>query len=184
METKTAVQDEQFYEDFEPFCQWNKEEGFDILEVHLPGFKRQDIRVQINNLGILNISGKQPRVEETTSALPSRFCKEIKISKNCTTNGIRAKFSGGILSITIPKKAQHSNASAGSHGADNAAWSSVNDYLVCLRSRVLRPRLSKKTAVVVILVMALGGYAVSRYPKSASSLNAFDLRELPSDQVP
>lgn len=42
METKTAAQDEQFYEDFEPFCQWNKEEGFNILEVHLPGITRSN----------------------------------------------------------------------------------------------------------------------------------------------
>ncbi|CAN6587050.1 unnamed protein product [Malus baccata var. baccata] len=164
METKPAAKDETCYEEFEPFCQWNKEEGHDILEVHLPGFKRQDIRVQINNWGILTISGKQPRVEETTSAIPSRFCKEIKISKHCTTNGIRAKFSRGILSITIPKEAQH--------GGVNAAWASANDYLVGLRSKVLKPRLSKKTAVmvvvVVVLVMALGVYVVCRYPKSAS----------------
>ncbi|KAM0977615.1 hypothetical protein ACFX15_013191 [Malus domestica] len=163
METKPTAKDETCYEEFEPFCQWNKEEGHDILEVHLQGFKRQDIRVQINNWGILTISGKQPRVEETTSAIPSRFCKEIKISKHCTTNGIRAKFSRGILSITIPKEAQH--------GGVNAAWASANDYLVGLRSKVLKPRLSKKTAVmvvVVVLVMALGVYVVCRYPKSAS----------------
>ncbi|KAM2450800.1 hypothetical protein TB2_008236 [Malus domestica] len=158
METKPAAQHEQRYEDFKPHCQW-KREGTKILEVHLPGFRRKDIRIQNDEkLGILTISGEQSRVEETKSAaLPRRFRKQIKISKKFNTDGIRAKFSGEILSITIPKEAQPS------------AWSSVSDYLVCLRSKVL----SKKravTAVVIVLVVALGVYAVSRLPKSTSSL--------------
>ncbi|KAB2631707.1 hypothetical protein D8674_009226 [Pyrus ussuriensis x Pyrus communis] len=162
METKPAAQHEQRYADFKPRCQW-KQEGTKILEVHLPGFRRQDIRIQNNTkLGTLTISGEQPRVEETKSvALPRRFLKEIKISKNFDTDRIRAKFSGEILSITIPKEAQHS------------AWSSVSDYLVCLRSKVSRPGLSKKTAVtavVIVLVVALGVCAVSRFPMSTWSL--------------
>ncbi|TQE06096.1 hypothetical protein C1H46_008292 [Malus baccata] len=162
METKPSAQHEQRHEDFKPRCQW-KQEGTKVLEVHLPGFRRQDIRIQKNTkLGTLTISGEQPRVEETKSvALPRRFRKEIKISKHFNTDGISAKFFGEILYVTIPKEAQHST------------WSSVSDYLVCLRSKVSRPRLSKKTAVtavVIVLVVALGVYAVSRFPMSTSSL--------------
>ncbi|BFG37524.1 hypothetical protein CerSpe_237980 [Prunus speciosa] len=168
METKLVANNEQCYEDFEPFCRWKKEEGLDILEVHLPGFKRQDVRVQINNKGILAISGKQSMEEETASP-PSRFLKEIKISTNCNTSGIRAKFSHGILSISMPKKVPNLSTQLSGSGdkTEIATWSSI---LRGLRGKVLSKEMVLKMAGVA-LAMALGGYAIYRYPKSACVQN-------------
>lgn len=138
------------------------------------GFKRQDVRVQINNKGILTISGKQSMEEETASP-PSRFLKEIKISTNCNTSGIRAKFSNGILSISMPKKVTNLSTQLSGSGdkikaAEIATWSSINYYLLGLRSKVLSKEMVLKMAGVA-LGMALGGYAVYRYPKSACVQN-------------
>ncbi|XP_062168204.1 inactive protein RESTRICTED TEV MOVEMENT 2 [Alnus glutinosa] len=88
---------------FEPFCRWRAEEGRDILEVHLPGFKREQLRVRINIRGGLIIFG------DCTNPLSS-FHKQVEIPKDCNADAIRAKFVSEILYITMPKKFPRSSA--------------------------------------------------------------------------
>ncbi|CAH2046805.1 unnamed protein product [Thlaspi arvense] len=89
-----------FYEEIEPFCRWRRSEDIDTLELHLPpGFKKDHLKLQINNNGILTITGGSP-VDQTKSIL---FRKETKVAKNCRRNEIRAKFSKGVLYVTMPK---------------------------------------------------------------------------------
>ncbi|KAL0337107.1 UNVERIFIED_CONTAM: hypothetical protein Scaly_1985800 [Sesamum calycinum] len=89
------------YEEFEPFCRWQRKEDHDILEIHLQEFKREQLKVQISNYGILKISG-----ERTTSdaSRKTRFYKEVPVpSTKYDTPAIRAKFVSGCLYITLPK---------------------------------------------------------------------------------
>ncbi|KDP39676.1 hypothetical protein JCGZ_02696 [Jatropha curcas] len=89
------------YEDFEPLCKWKREEERDLLEVYLQDFKKENIRVRINRSGILSIEGECL----LNNDIHHRFKKEIKVSKQCKINEIRAKFSRkGILYVTFPKK--------------------------------------------------------------------------------
>ncbi|KAF5749163.1 hypothetical protein HS088_TW04G01126 [Tripterygium wilfordii] len=122
MATKTAgagATGKRSYEDFEPFCKWQKQEEHDTLEVHLHGLKKDQLRVQLNNLGVLTISGSRP-LDETRW---SRFHKEIKVSKDCKRNEIHAKFSNGILYVVMPKRSSQSQDQAipktNSHNKEN-----------------------------------------------------------------
>ncbi|CAI9780294.1 unnamed protein product [Fraxinus pennsylvanica] len=97
MEAKPA---DTFIEEFEPLCKWQRKEDQDILEVHLKEFKKEQLRVQISNLGILKISGERP----LGGSKKSRFYKEVPIPKDFDSNAIRAKFVNGCLCIAMPKK--------------------------------------------------------------------------------
>ncbi|KAB5529545.1 hypothetical protein DKX38_019626 [Salix brachista] len=88
------------YEDFEPYCKWRIEEGQKTLEVHLYGFRKEQVRVQVINGGNMIITGER-RVDESRW---TRFLKEIKVPKECNTNEIRARLSTGILYIVMPMK--------------------------------------------------------------------------------
>ncbi|KAF8088692.1 hypothetical protein N665_0532s0052 [Sinapis alba] len=89
-----------FNEEIEPFCRWRRTEDVDIVELHLPpGLKKEHLKIQINNTGVLTITGRCP-MEQTK---PIKFKKETKVAKNCKRNEIRAKFSKGVLYVTIPK---------------------------------------------------------------------------------
>ncbi|XP_027357331.1 inactive protein RESTRICTED TEV MOVEMENT 2-like [Abrus precatorius] len=105
METNAAEPtSNRLYEDFEPYCKWlTKEEGQVTLEIYLKGFKKEQLKVQTDNVGVLTIYGE--RLVDAASNKWSRFHKEIKISKGCDVNAIRAKFSHGVLSIAMPKEA-------------------------------------------------------------------------------
>ncbi|GFP89886.1 hypothetical protein PHJA_001132400 [Phtheirospermum japonicum] len=88
------------YEEFEPFCKWQRKEDRDILEINLPDFKKDQLRVQISNQGILKVSGERG-IEN--SSRKSKFHKEIIVPSNThDTQAIQAKFVAGWLYITMP----------------------------------------------------------------------------------
>ncbi|KAI9186203.1 hypothetical protein LWI28_014812 [Acer negundo] len=93
------------YEEIEPYCKWQKDEANDILQIHLQGYKKEQLRVQLNNLGILVVTGECP-VDQTKWI---KFRKEIKVSEDCKRTEIRAKLTGGVLYITMPKISSLSN---------------------------------------------------------------------------
>ncbi|KAL5547174.1 hypothetical protein UlMin_006861 [Ulmus minor] len=136
------------YEDFEPYCHWHRGEGSDVLEVHLQGFKREQLRVQINDCGILLISGEQP-VEDTKY---SRFRKEIKVSKDSDANKIRAKLVRGILYITLPKSSSQADLESNSQPPSKTE----NGPLMCGSQSLLKIEISKKMAICVGGIVAVG----------------------------
>ncbi|KAF9661217.1 hypothetical protein SADUNF_Sadunf19G0045100 [Salix dunnii] len=88
------------YQDFEPYCKWRIEEGRDILEIQLHGFRKEQVRIQRSSLGSMTITGER-RVDQSRW---TRFRKEIKVPKGCKINEISAKLTGGVLYIYMPKK--------------------------------------------------------------------------------
>ncbi|KAF8398043.1 hypothetical protein HHK36_016969 [Tetracentron sinense] len=99
MDTKASATLTRSYEDFEPASNWVRDEGHDTLVVLLPGFKKENIRVQIDNLSNLKIGGERPLHENRWSG----FRKEFGIPKKCDVNEIHAKFVGEVLHIVMPK---------------------------------------------------------------------------------
>ncbi|KAJ0013168.1 hypothetical protein Pint_20072 [Pistacia integerrima] len=92
------------YEEFEPMCKWQQEEHQSILEVHLEGFKKDQLKIQVSSTGVLTITGKRP-IDETKS---TGFHKTVQVPKDCRKGGIHAKLSSGILKIIMPKKSLES----------------------------------------------------------------------------
>ncbi|XP_077243011.1 uncharacterized protein LOC143883557 [Tasmannia lanceolata] len=87
-------------EEFQPSSDWIREDGSDTLLIYLPGFRRDQCKAQIDNLGNLWVSGERPLDGNNWS----RFRSNFRISNNCHVNEITAKFANGTLSITMPKK--------------------------------------------------------------------------------
>ncbi|GLT36712.1 hypothetical protein SLA2020_110730 [Shorea laevis] len=89
------------YVEFEPLCKWQKDERFDIVELDLRGFKKEQIKVMINQCaGVVSIAGERPLKQTITSC----FHKDIKLSADIRTNEISAKFGCGVLTMKMPKK--------------------------------------------------------------------------------
>ncbi|KAK6944179.1 Alpha crystallin/Hsp20 domain [Dillenia turbinata] len=88
------------YHDFEPYCRWEREDERETLVMHLPEFRKENLKVVINNAGLLRITGQRHVAEGRWS----RFKKEIEVPKHCKEDEIKAKFMGDFLYITMPKK--------------------------------------------------------------------------------
>ncbi|KAJ8630883.1 hypothetical protein MRB53_024206 [Persea americana] len=87
------------YEDFEPSSEWKSETGSDTLILALPGFKKEHLRVNLDNNHNLKISGERPLSNNKSS----RFYKEVQISANMYENDLRTRFEQGTLYISMPK---------------------------------------------------------------------------------
>ncbi|MED6216025.1 hypothetical protein PIB30_003670 [Stylosanthes scabra] len=101
MESKLAHTTNRVYEDFDPVCKLRMDEARDTIELHLPGFKREQIRIQINHLGMMTISGERPISDGTKW---KRFKKEIKLPPFCNEDAIHGSFMQNILTVVMPKK--------------------------------------------------------------------------------
>lgn len=86
------------YEDFEPLSEWVHAEGFRTLLIHLPGFKRNQIKVQITETTHVKISGERPLDDRRWS----RFVKQFPLPEHCKVTEIRAKFENGELHVRFP----------------------------------------------------------------------------------
>ncbi|KAK1382904.1 putative inactive protein RESTRICTED TEV MOVEMENT 2-like [Heracleum sosnowskyi] len=87
------------YQDFVPLIEIVEEPQCNTLAVYLPGFKKEQLRVQLTRTRNLVISGEHPIGENTWQ----RFKKTIPIPANCDSSKITAKFEDLILYITQPK---------------------------------------------------------------------------------
>ncbi|XP_021283146.1 inactive protein RESTRICTED TEV MOVEMENT 2-like [Herrania umbratica] len=134
------------YEDFEPLCKWRREQKSDTLEVHLPGFKRQQLRVQLSSSGIITITGE--RQLDEAKAIKSRFRKEFPVSKDCQPNQIQAKFSNGVLSLVMLKQ-ESSISGAGGNVTSGKFLSSIMN---------MNKRVALEIIIAICLVLAVRAY--------------------------
>ncbi|KAK2638324.1 hypothetical protein Ddye_026119 [Dipteronia dyeriana] len=180
------------YDEIEPYCKWRKEEASDILEIHLQGFKKEHLRVQLNNFGVLVVTGECP-VDQTKG---TKFRKEIKVSEDCKRNEIRAKLTGGVLYITMPKIGSLSNTTrtqtqpdkqnqvqhvddnqkpnkpkekvSGGYGDSDGAvrMGGTREYLFRLNQMGGKTALKLGALAAVVLVVSVGAYVAYKYLKS------------------
>ncbi|XP_077247818.1 uncharacterized protein LOC143887601 [Tasmannia lanceolata] len=99
MDTRSQAVQPRSYEDFQPSSYWVREEGSDTHLIDLPGFRRDQLKVQIDNSGNMIISGECP----LNGNKWSRFRKELRAPDNCNINEIRARFANGTLYVIMPK---------------------------------------------------------------------------------
>ena len=86
------------------------EEGYEV-DVDLPGFSKDEIKLELNN-GYLTISteknltkeskGKMLRQERYSGTMQRTFY----VGDSLTEEDIKAKYENGVLSLSLPKKEQ------------------------------------------------------------------------------
>ncbi|CAN6703555.1 unnamed protein product [Malus baccata var. baccata] len=89
------------YEDFQPHFELMEEQEAHIVQVHLPGFVKEQAKIKfMPNPSVIRVYGQRPLGDNKWS----RFNQTFPVQQNCDASKIHAKFSNGILTITIPKK--------------------------------------------------------------------------------
>lgn len=136
--------------------------------------KKEHLKIQINSSGILTIKGGCP-VDQTKSIM---FRKETKVAKNCKRNEIRAKFSKGVLYVTMPKTSltvaaptvafKGNTSETLDHKTDDdmsyvpKCASEIQSKFGSLRQRLWRKTVVEGVAAVVVVAAAVVG-AVKAY---------------------
>ncbi|GJX08361.1 inactive protein restricted TEV movement 2-like protein [Tanacetum coccineum] len=88
------------YEKFKPIHEWRRDDDHDNLVLYLPGFRKGFLKVTTEDPNILQVRGERLLVGNKWN----RFHEYFKVPNTCKMSEIRAKFNGGILTITMPKK--------------------------------------------------------------------------------
>ncbi|KAG4964059.1 hypothetical protein AAZX31_14G199400 [Glycine max] len=96
---------------------WLESPTAHILKVNVPGFSKEDIKVQIEDGNILHIKGEggreepQAKEKDTVWHVAERstgkggFSREIELPENVKVDQIKAQVENGVLSIVVPKDA-------------------------------------------------------------------------------
>ncbi|CAO2183527.1 unnamed protein product [Urochloa humidicola] len=68
-----------------------------IIRLSLPGFKKEDFKVQVDSGGRLTVRGERP-------AGYVRFHKAFQLPPTANPDGVAGRFDGAVLSLTVPKQ--------------------------------------------------------------------------------
>jgi HSP20 family protein len=78
-----------------------------VVEVHLPNFDEKEVNVDVQD-GALVISAEHQEKEESKNRKylvresVSSFYRRVALPKQADQDGIKARFSGGVLKVTVP----------------------------------------------------------------------------------
>ncbi|KAL4195579.1 hypothetical protein AMTRI_Chr05g74020 [Amborella trichopoda] len=87
------------YEEIHPTFDWNRDSEAHILLLDLPGFRKEEVRVQLDNFGNITTSGER-HISGNTFA---RFKQVFTVPGDSNFEQISAKFDHGILYIIMPR---------------------------------------------------------------------------------
>ena len=101
-----------FFDDFVPSkndmkCDIYEKEGKHHIEIDVPGFKKEDIKIEAKN-GYLTIKEKKDKKYIRQERIYSKVQRSFYLG-NIDENDIEAKYEDGTLKISIPKKEQIEN---------------------------------------------------------------------------
>ncbi|XP_010521609.1 PREDICTED: inactive protein RESTRICTED TEV MOVEMENT 2 isoform X2 [Tarenaya hassleriana] len=99
MEKKFNVSSDRVYDEFEPMARWTPEPGFENLTVYLPGFKKEQLKVQVTSTRKLRVMGER----HAGGNKWIRFRKEFPVQPNVDVDAISAKFEGVNLVLKLPR---------------------------------------------------------------------------------
>ncbi len=83
-----------------------KLEGYYLLEIHLPGYKKEQISLRINN-NVLTVKGHRDEIKELNSKYiikehdVDNFKHSFQLATYTDQNNITAKFENGVLTIKL-----------------------------------------------------------------------------------
>jgi len=85
----------------------NTEEAF-IIELAVPGFPKDAIKVEIDNQVLLinaNMEEESEKGHSTTAFTPASFRRKFQLPEGINSTKIKARHENGVLELTIPKVA-------------------------------------------------------------------------------
>ncbi|KAK6792371.1 hypothetical protein RDI58_011452 [Solanum bulbocastanum] len=89
---------------------WRETDQAHIFRVDIPGVKKEDLKVQIED-DILEISGERVKEEEKGEDKWHRverrrgsFCRKFRLPENVNVEGISCGLENGVLTVNVPKK--------------------------------------------------------------------------------
>ncbi|XP_042512612.1 22.0 kDa heat shock protein-like [Macadamia integrifolia] len=88
------------YVDFHPHADWTHDSNSHVLLIDLPGFKKEEVKLEVDNKGNVAVSGERQLTENKYK----RFKVNYNLPIESDIDKISGKFDNGLLFVIIPKK--------------------------------------------------------------------------------
>ncbi|KAK3137832.1 hypothetical protein QOZ80_5AG0361040 [Eleusine coracana subsp. coracana] len=85
--------------ELDPKYEWQENAANFVLRVHIPGYRKEDFRVQVDGAGRLTVRGQR-----CDGGKHIRFHKVFQLPSTSNLDDISGRFDAGVLSLTVPKR--------------------------------------------------------------------------------
>ncbi|XP_049408455.1 17.6 kDa class I heat shock protein-like, partial [Solanum stenotomum] len=90
---------------------WKETPQAHIFKVDVPGIKKEEVKVEVEEGRILQISGERSREQEEKNdqwhrmeRSSGKFLRRFRLPENTKTGEIKAAMENGVLTVTVPKE--------------------------------------------------------------------------------
>ncbi|CAK9155678.1 unnamed protein product [Ilex paraguariensis] len=87
------------FEELDPSSSWTEDSTFHYLLIDLPGFKMEEVTLEVDKYGHILVHGERPVSENKFI----RFKQTFNVPENSNIEDIAGKFEDGLLYVAIPK---------------------------------------------------------------------------------
>uniref|UniRef100_A0A2P2P143 Uncharacterized protein MANES_02G125200 n=1 Tax=Rhizophora mucronata TaxID=61149 RepID=A0A2P2P143_RHIMU len=90
---------------------WKETPEAHVIKADLPGLKKEEVKVEIADDRVLQISGERHAEKEETNDTwhriersSGKFLRRFRLPENAKANEVKASMENGVLTVTVPKE--------------------------------------------------------------------------------
>ncbi|XP_052184412.1 17.4 kDa class I heat shock protein-like [Diospyros lotus] len=92
---------------------WKETPEAHVFKADLPGLKKEEVKVEVEEGGILQISGERSKEQEEKNdkwhrveRSSGKFLRRFRLPENAKLEEVKASMENGVLTVTVPKAEQ------------------------------------------------------------------------------
>ncbi|KAK2975662.1 hypothetical protein RJ640_025958 [Escallonia rubra] len=94
-----------------PRVDWKETPEAHVVKVDLPGLKKEEVKVEVEDGRVIQVSGERSREQEEKTdrwhrveRSSGKFVRRFRLPENARMDQVKAAMENGVLTVTVPKE--------------------------------------------------------------------------------